>query len=103
VEIHAELRGGNCGGEGRRRGGDNCGGGGRRRGGEGRRKDEGTASCKHLVRPGLGDEGRGDSRAEAAAGRQSGVAGRCERRHAKRVHRSLRMNPGYDEREGESN
>jgi len=55
------------------------------------------------LRPRPRDEGRGNSRAEPAAGRQCGVARQSERRHAKRVHRSLRMNPGYDEREGESN
>ena len=64
---------------------------------------QGQPSRQHALRPRLRNEGRGNARAEPAAGRQCGVAGRCERRHAKRVHRSLRMNPGYDEREDECN
>jgi len=55
------------------------------------------------LRPRLRDEGRGDPRAEAAPWRQCRIARRGEWWHAKRVHRSLRMNPGYDERESESN
>ena len=41
------------------------------------------------------------ARAEAATGRQCGMVWRNQRRHTKRVHRSLRMYLGYDEREGE--
>ncbi len=58
---------------------------------------------EHSFGPGARDQRGGDARAEPAAGRESGMARRRERWHAKRVHRSLRMNPGYDEREGESN
>ncbi len=99
VELHAEL-GVRGGGEGRRRGG----GGRQQRCRDGSRRTKKRWSLReHAFRPRLRDEGRGDPRAEAAAGRQCGMAWRSEWRHAKRVHRSLRMNPGYDEREGESN
>ena len=81
----------------RRRGGVNGGGEGRRRDGEKR-----EASREHALAPGAGEQRRGDARAKPAPGRQCGMAWHRERRHAKRVHRSLRMNPGYDQREGES-
>ena len=59
--------------------------------------------CKNAFGPGAREDGRRDAHAESAAGRECGIARRDERRHAKRVHRSLRMNPGYDERESEYN
>jgi len=59
--------------------------------------------CKNSLSPLTRENGRGHARAQAAARRQCGIARRDEWWHAKRVHRSLRMNPGYDEREGEYN
>ena len=59
--------------------------------------------CKDSLGPGAREDRRRDAHTESAARRECGIARRDERRHAKRVHRSLRMNPGYDERESEYN
>ena len=58
--------------------------------------------CKDGVSPGARENFGRYARAEATTGRQCGMAWREQRRHTKRVHRSLRINPGYDQREGES-
>ena len=71
---------------------------GRRCGAEKRRPNS-----ENRISPGARDERGRDARAETAARRQCRMARRNERRHAERVHRSLRLNPGYDEREGDQN
>ncbi len=112
VELHAEIRilakdaamlAGTDALEGRR----SFGGRGRGDGGRGECHRSGSEHRKpaseNRVSPGARDEHGRDARAEAAARRQCRMARRDERRHAERVRRSLRMNPGYDEREGEQN
>src|SRR5205823_11353096 len=58
---------------------------------------------EQACRPGLGQQGGWHARAEPAARRERRIVRSDERRHAERVHRSLRIYLGYDERGGEQN
>jgi hypothetical protein len=51
------------------------------------------------LQPRARDERGRDPRAQATAGQQRGIPRRHERRNTERVRRSLRMKPGYDERD----
>ena len=63
------------------------------------RKPASEQSC----RPSLRQQRCRHARAEPAARRERRIVRSDERRHAERVHRSLRIYLGYDERGGEQN
>ncbi len=65
------------------------------------RSKERRAASQQARGPGLRQYRGWHARAEPAARRECRIVRRNERRHAERVHRSLRIYLGYDERGGE--